>query len=542
MTYGKYFKHDNVPQTDALPGREAEMQRMASGGVGFKSDDWRLLNRFLMIGTEGGTYYEGEKPLTLSSAQAVLRCLNHDGMRVVNELVRISDGGLALSNSPAIFVLVLAYVHGDSVTRKAALAALPQVCRIGTHLFEFVSTLKAIKNASTMGRGVRTAIGKWYTDRKPNDLALQLIKYRSRFDYSHKDVLRLAHPKAQNAWQAAALGWAAGKVEATSENMLTNGSGETSYLIGAFELAQAETTVEGWTRLITEYNLPREALPTQALNHEAVWAAMLPKMPYMATLRNLATMTRIGMFEPFSPHTNTVLERLTNADQIRKSRVHPLSILMALKTYALGQGVRGSNTWTPNQKIVDALNQAFYASFINVEPVGKNVLIALDWSGSMTARISGMANMTGREAAAAIGLVYAKTNPTTHMIGFATTAQEIGFSSMTRIDDVIKWIETYGIANGTDCGVPFQYAEANQWDIDGVLMITDSQSWAGSRYASVAKKSLEAKLGHPVKWVNIQTTVQGSQIQDPRDKDGMEMAGFSPDFMPVANAFFRGEI
>ena len=209
---------------------------------------------------------------------------------------------------------------------------------------------------------------------------------------------------------------------------------------------------------------------------------------------------------------------------------------------ALGRGVRGSNTWTPNPKIVGALNQAFYASFINVEPVGKNVLIALDWSGSMLSMVNGMTNMTGREAAAAIGLVYAKTNPTTHMIGFATQAQEIGFSTMTRIDDVIKWIETYGIANGTDCGVPFQYAIENEWDIDGVLMITDNQSWAGSRHASIAKKRLEAKLGHPVKWVNIQTTVQGSQIQDPRDKDGMEMAGFSPDFMPVANAFFRGEI
>ena len=42
-----------------------------------------------------------------------------------------------------------------------------------------------------------------------------------------------------------------------------------------------------------------------------------------------------------------------------------------------------SPTWKPVTKIIDALDAAFYATFQNVEPCGKPVLLALDVSGSM---------------------------------------------------------------------------------------------------------------------------------------------------------------
>ena len=56
---------------------------------------------------------------------------------------------------------------------------------------------------------------------------------------------------------------------------------------------------------------------------------------------------------------------------------------MAQKIYAQGHGDKGALKWSPVSAIVDALDAAFYATFSNVEPCSKPVLLALDVSGSM---------------------------------------------------------------------------------------------------------------------------------------------------------------
>ena len=65
------------------------------------------------------------------------------------------------------------------------------------------------------------------------------------------------------------------------------------------------------------------------------------------------------------------------------AEIHPIAVLSALTTYAARRGARGQHRWKPVAKVVDALDAAFYATFSNVEPCGKPVLLALDVSGSM---------------------------------------------------------------------------------------------------------------------------------------------------------------
>ena len=54
-----------------------------AGGFAYRADDWTRLDRFLILGTEGGTYYVGEATLTLQNAEVVARCLAADGERTV---------------------------------------------------------------------------------------------------------------------------------------------------------------------------------------------------------------------------------------------------------------------------------------------------------------------------------------------------------------------------------------------------------------------------------------------------------------------------
>ena len=45
-----------------------------------------------------------------------------------------------------------------------------------------------------------------------------------------------------------------------------------------------------------------------------------------------------------------------------------VAVLMALRTYAAGKGLRGKGAWEPVQAVVDALDGAFYTAFGAVEP------------------------------------------------------------------------------------------------------------------------------------------------------------------------------
>jgi len=49
-----------TPQTEALPGQV----KNSAGGFSYTVDCWARLDRFLILGSEGGTYYIKEKELT----------------------------------------------------------------------------------------------------------------------------------------------------------------------------------------------------------------------------------------------------------------------------------------------------------------------------------------------------------------------------------------------------------------------------------------------------------------------------------------------
>jgi 60 kDa SS-A/Ro ribonucleoprotein len=58
-------------------------------------------------------------------------------------------------------------------------------------------------------------------------------------------------------------------------------------------------------KLIDEFDLPREAIPTQWLNEAKVWEALLERRPMTAMVRNLGKMTAIGLIKPFSDAAET---------------------------------------------------------------------------------------------------------------------------------------------------------------------------------------------------------------------------------------------
>jgi len=544
-----------TPQSKPIVGREAEMAKNNAGGFTFTITPWDQLDRFLILGTEGGTYYQKEQELTVQNAQNVLRLIGQDGVRVVNRVVEISDAGRAAKNDPALFVLAMASAADDEATRQAALAALPKVARIGTHLFHFAAFVDGMRG---WGRALRRAVANWYLEMPLDRLANQAIKYQARDGWSHRDMLRLGHPKTFEAERDAILRWMVGGMDAVASQEYHRGStildnevtlarsDATDILhsqIQAFEAAKKATSAKDIIKLIKDADLPREAIPTQFLNDAKVWEALLANMPLGAMIRNLGKMSSVGLLTSMSQAEKLVRAKLSDGDVIRKARLHPMAILSAFLTYGNGRGVKGSNTWSPVRGVVDALDQAFYGSFKNVTPTGKNTMLALDVSASMTwENCGGVPGLTPRVGSAAMALITANVESSYEFVAFTSGSgglSELKVSPRQRLDDVVSTINRLSMG-GTDCALPMVHALSAKLPVESFAVYTDSETWSGRIQPSEALKKFRASMGIPAKLAVVGMTSTGFSIADPQDAGMMDFVGFDASAPAVMADFFRG--
>ena len=184
------------------------------------------------------------------------------------------------------------------------------------------------------GRGLRNAVGRWYVDQEADKLAYQVVKYQQRDGWSHGDLLRLAHPKAPSAEHEAVFRWMLSGAEGLGERKLSARSAVKTVWQSMPRPASCRSSLKPSRRprrlrarakslsLIDDFDLPREAIPTQWLNEVAVWDALLQRMPITALVRNLGKMTAIGLVKPFSEAAGLVVRKLRRRSPAQ-ARPHP---------------------------------------------------------------------------------------------------------------------------------------------------------------------------------------------------------------------------
>ncbi len=535
----------NTPQNQPIPGTK-QMPNHA-GGYAWTVSPWEQLRRFLILGSEGGTYYVDERTLTVENAQNVLTCIQEDGVRAVNEIVTISEGGRAPKNDPAIFALALAASVGDEATKKAAFDAVPKVCRIGTHLFAFVETIQSMRG---WGRSVRRAVGDWYNSYTPRDLAYQIVKYRQRGGWSHMDTLRKAHPTPTTKTHDALFKWITKRDQAAWATDEAIPEDTALAFIHAFERVQKASDEAEILKLIREYRLPREALPTEALRSTAVWEALLQDMPMTAMIRNLGVMSKVKLLMPGSDAAKKVAAELTNVERLRKARVHPIAILSAMRVYAKGFGMKGGNPWhvgeqewIPVPQVIDALDSAFDLAFQAITPTNKATMLALDVSGSMGGGvIAGIAGLTPREASAAMALVTARTESNYWFAAFQSELTPLNITGKMRLDTVIQAIGNLSFGS-TDCAAPMYYALDRKIKVEAFYVYTDSETWVGTRgHPSQALKEYRQKMSIDAKLVVVGMTATNITIADPNDKGMLDVVGFDTSAPSVMSEFVLGKL
>jgi 60 kDa SS-A/Ro ribonucleoprotein len=518
-------------QTQPQPDRD--QVRNEAGGFVYALDRWARVDRFLILGSEGGTYYASERTLSAENAVNLVDAVREDGRRVVSRVIAISESGRAPKVQPAIFALAACAGFGDEHTRRFALTeGLRRVCRTGSHLLTFCSYIEQFRG---WGRGLRKGLRGWYEAKPVRDLAFQALKYQNRDGFTHRDVFRLAHPLAADAERAALYAWIVkGDVPAGEHASLA--------LLRAHALAKASEDADAETcaELVRTSGLPREALPSTWLKEPRVWEALLPALPMTALIRNLATLTRVGLLTPKSEATRAVVARITDREALRKARVHPIALLAALHTYGSGKSARGSASWTAVPAVADALDAAFALAFENVEPTGARTLIGLDVSGSMSCgTIAGIPGLTPRMGAAALAVTHVRTDEHVQVMAFADDFVPFAIARDESVASVCKRTDALPFM-GTDCSLPMLYALEHRLAIDLFLVITDSETWAGTIHADEALRRYRERSGIAAKLVVVGMTSNGFTIADPNDAGMLDVVGFDSAAPALIADFARG--
>jgi 60 kDa SS-A/Ro ribonucleoprotein len=417
-----------------------------AGGFVWQISDKEQVIRYLIIGSEGGNYYQTPQQVSSAAASCVLRMTRTpDNFKWLIDTIRdVSISGRAAKQEPTLLALATAIVFARTPADKTeALNTVKDCVRILTHMYLLIGYIKIFSQAghptltvtggrtppttgSGIGRGIRRVFGEYFYSRSGIEIANLMTKYKNREGWTIKDVLALIHidPSRMkddggrlaiehvfNTKEDFEQILAAAPPSTEPTKTFLNAIKEIHTIVErplqpALAASASASTSQGEldriAHLINQVGLCREQLPSQLFKHKKVWEALLTSkgangkgkgMPLTALIRNLGKLStaEIGIITPTTTtptptpsSVKDICDRITDAQDIKRTRIHPYTILVAMLTYQTGQGDKGSLKWSPNPQVIAALDKAFKIAFQNITPTGKRIKIALDVSGSMS--------------------------------------------------------------------------------------------------------------------------------------------------------------
>ncbi|MGK7911259.1 MAG: TROVE domain-containing protein [Synechococcus sp.] len=519
MSYKFFTSTTKTPQHQPIPGREQEMVRGRSGGYMFDPGPWTMLTRCLLIGTAQSTYYADKHDLTGDFTDTVLACVDKDPARTASEIVSASDGR-SINNSAPIYALVLLSMGDSHAAKQAFMEIFPKVVRTGSHFYEWLNYTKSVRG---LGKVVRECGKGWLSNPDVKWLTYQLLKYRQRHGFSNRDALRLFHVKPETEGHQALYDWVVNGWE-TLPDRVPNGP-----IAQVWWYEWLKRNPDSTCMAISEGRLTHEMVAPIAKMDANAWQLLFEDMPIGALLRNLGSLTEIGVLQVHkSKNLRRVAKVLTSRDRLRKGRIHPIDVLKALKTYRSGgRSGRSKKTWEPIPRICDILEKALERSFETVKPTGKTFLHAVDVSGSMSCYSGGSMNLSCSEIATTMALVTAKAEKNYVIRGFSTTFKDLGITARDCFSSALQKTtrQTFG---GTDASVAYDWAIAKRVWTDVFCFWTDCESWAGKRHPAQALAEYRRKVNPDAKAVYVSLAPYRISLVDPQDPLSWDFAGFDP--------------
>jgi len=190
----------------------------------------------------------------------------------------------------------------------------------------------------------------------------------------------------------------------------------------------------------------------------------------LATIKNLVGLQRKDAID--DEVTDIIVNKLSNAELVRNSKVMPYEIYNAYKMFKRS----GKNAI----RISDALIKALDASVDNVEPIDGYSAIFVDLSGSMTTPVSSMSKTSCRDIACLLAAIAVKKS-CARVFAFADYAKEVKASSTSTVIDIMGAINKTNVGGCTYLMKALEEVEACGDKFDNVIILTDGDAYSYDR-------------------------------------------------------------
>ena len=227
----------------------------------------------------------------------------------------------------------------------------------------------------------------------------------------------------------------------------------------------------------------------RALSKADQWRLILPRLGFMALIRNLRNLDEAGITDE---EAATLAARIADREQVWRSRQFPFRFLSA---YLAAPSLRWGN----------ALEQALDAATANIPELPGRTLILIDTSASMGQPLSQRSTMTMVQAAALFGMATAIRNrDRADVYGFADGQFRVARSTYRW--SILKSVEAFTRRIG-EVGHGTRIAEA-VWATyrghDRVMVFTDMQTFpAGCGHGQAGDVSASVPARTPVYGFNL---------------------------------------
>lgn len=326
-------------------------------------------------------------------------------------------------------LLVLSANH--DATKEHVREYAPEVIRRADELCTSVAV-----QLSLFGKPIPKPLKKGVADAFHDFDRYQFAKYRNeRREVSLVDVLNLVHPAPETPEE-----------EEVFERLAL---GDLDDHPDVEPLEPPET----WEVVISERGNTAEA-----------WRDVLPRMGVFATVRNLRNMLEAGLSGE---------EILDEADlaAARESQVYPFRFYQAYRA------VREAGV--ADEHVEDWLEAAVEATAGNVPDELGDTFVAVDLSGSMTARLSANSTMTYRDVASFFGAVLVGKGA--DLGAFASTFEPVRVHHDTPTLAAVERLRATDVGGATNGWKVLDHLVEAGAAYDRVVLLTDMQLWDSTR-------------------------------------------------------------
>jgi 60 kDa SS-A/Ro ribonucleoprotein len=486
------------------------MVQNEAGGKAYARSDKQALAQFAATGCFGNTYYVSDEQ---QLAKVIELCKKVEPEFVAKVAVYARERGL-MKDMPAVLLALIS--KNTEVCEKAfnrvindgkMLRNLVQVIRSGT------TGRKSL--GSYLKRKINQTLNSWSADR--------IFKNSIGDKPSLGDVINLSHPKGITPEHEAIFGWLIGseKVDAT-------------------KLPIALTNYMTWKQNPTTElpDVPFLMLTSVENLTPEIWAAIARKATWNQTRMNLNSFVRHNVFT-IPGMDKIIADKLRDRDEVLKAKVFPYQLMSAYMN-------AGGNV---PPIVALALQEAMEHAIENVPTIAGQVVVAPDISESMDSPATGQrgsatTKVTCRDVAALISAALIRKNPTTRLLPFSNTVQELKVNPLDSVMTNAEHIRRLP-SGGTDCSLPLFYLNQHGIKADLVVYVSDNESWLDNRYyrrTGMADEWAVFKRNNPnARLVCIDITPSAtSQVQDGGDR--LNVGGFSDTVFDLIATFARGEM